>query len=207
MQTAKKLKTIDAKNLPNNKTNNYAYSIWFYVNDWQYKLGKPKYLLTRGGSGVGSLTTYNPQITLAPYENNIEIEISTYPSRGSETKHTPGLGCTISNFPLQKWVNLIISLNVRTLDVYIDGKLVRTCILPRPAKNVSPDTPINITPNGGFDGWTSNIQYFAKPLNPQQAYDIYKKGYGGAGLTGVFDKYKIKVAYLIDNEEQGSIQI
>lgn len=41
--------------------------------------------------------------------------------------------CMINNFPLQRWVNLIVSLNNRTMDVYLNGKLVRTCILPAPA--------------------------------------------------------------------------
>ena len=72
LQSAKKQKTIPADKLPSNKgSNNYGYSIWFYVDNWQYKLGEPKDLLTRGHSG-GSL---NPLITLAPYENNIQINI------------------------------------------------------------------------------------------------------------------------------------
>ena len=57
-----------------------------------------------------------------------------------------------------------------------------------------------------FSGWTSNLQYFANPLNPQQAYDIYKQGYGGSGLLSIFEKYKIKIAYLVNNQEEGSIQ-
>ena len=175
--------------------------MWFYISDWQTRLGEKKDLLVRG-TGKNAQT-----ISLAPYENNIEIEISTYPAKGSsETKHTDNPNCTISNFPLQRWVNLIISLNVRTLDVYLDGKLVRTCILPSVAM-VNPDDPVQITTNGGFDGWTSNLEYFAKPLNPQQAYDIYKKGYGGGCILGLFEKYKIKVAYLVDNKEEGSLEI
>ena len=40
--------TIKASKLPSNKTsNNYAYSVWFYVNNWQYKLTESKELLTR----------------------------------------------------------------------------------------------------------------------------------------------------------------
>ncbi len=209
LQSGKKHITVAANKLPTNKaSNNYAYSVWFYVNNWQYKLGEPKDLLTRGGSGLGATT--NPLITLAPYENNIQINISTYPTKTPSTTHTPAPeqtpGCTITNFPLQKWVNLIISLNGRTLDVYIDGKLVRTCVLPSVAK-VDASAPINITDNGGFDGWTSNLQYFATPLNPEQAYNIYKNGPGSGGILRLFEKYKIKVAYLVDNKEQGSIEI
>ena len=107
---------------------------------------------------------------------------------------------------MQKWVNLIVSLNSRTMDVYLDGKLVRTCVLPGIAK-INPNADIYITPNGGFSGHTSNLQYFANPLNPQQAYNIYKDGYSSLGLASILEKYKIKISYLIDNNEEGSLVI
>ena len=76
--------------------------------------------------------------------------------------------CVVKNFPLQKWVNLIVSVYGRTLDIYIDGKLVRTCILPGVAK-VNAKANIVVTPNGGFNGWTSNFKYWAHASNPQEA--------------------------------------
>tara|TARA_Y100000389_G_scaffold191713_1_gene218342 strand:- start:11803 stop:12588 length:786 start_codon:yes stop_codon:yes gene_type:complete len=225
LEAATKPIVIEGSKLPTNKgAANYAYSIWFYVNDWGVDLSKTKPLLIRGGAGIS-----NPSITLAPYENNINVSITTYPTSGS-TPPAPQTGsaavpttstaadvpvggangtpheCTIRNFPLQKWVNLIVSLNGRTLDLYIDGKLVRTCVLPGVAK-VDATSNINITPAGGFDGWTSNLQYFAYPLNPQEAYNIYKDGPGSGGIFGFFEKYKLKVSYLVDNKEKGSISI
>lgn len=213
LKSAKKSETVKSTKLPSSKvSNNFAYSIWFYVKDWQYRLTEPKELLVRAPKSGNN--NYNPKITLAAYENNININVTTYPISGSSsTDDSPSTDgspsnhdCTIRNFPLQKWVNLIVSLNGRTLDVYIDGKLVRTCVLPGVAKSY-PDADINITPDGGFAGWTSNLQYWANPLNPQEAYNIYKAGYGGGGLGGIFDKYKVKVSYLVDNEEEGSFSI
>jgi hypothetical protein len=213
LKSASKVDTTDASKLPSNKaSSNYAYSIWFYVKNWQYRLTEKKELLSR--SSNNSDNTANPRITLAAYENNININVATYPSSDPNDKKTStddlaNHDCIIRNFPLQKWVNLIVSLNGRTLDVYLDGKLVRTCVLPGVAK-IDPNASVNITPDGGFSGWTSNMQYWSHPLNPQEAYNIYKKGYGGggfSGLGGLFDKYKIKVAYLVDNEEEGSFSI
>ena len=114
--------------------------------------------------------------------------------------------CVVKNFPLQKWVNLLISVYGRTLDVYIDGKLVRTCILPGVAK-VNPASNIVVTPNGGFNGWTSNFKYWANSTNPQEAYNIYKQGYGGSLFGNFFNKYKIKFAFMTDNKEVSSIEI
>lgn len=204
-----KVLNIAAKKLHGNKdTNNYAYSIWFYVSDWSYRLSDSKTLLVRKGPGG----TVNPSITLAPYENNLQISVNTYPSGasgGSGPHQAPSSGhaqtCSINNFPLQRWVNLIVSLNNRTLDAYLDGKLVRTCILTAPAK-IDAAAPIQLTPSGGFKGWTSNTQYFSRPLNPQEAYNIYVNG-PKCGGSGFFDKYKLKISYLVNNQEEASLSI
>ena len=211
-QSGTKKLVISPKKLSGNShTNNYAYSIWFYVTDWSYRLTESKDLLIRGGAAG----TANPRITLAPYENNLSITINTFPT-GNKNNSVLGSSvagpapsqsptCSVNNFPLQRWVNLIVSLNNRTLDVYLDGKLVRTCVLPAPAK-IDPDAPVVVTPGGGFKGWTSNTQYFDTPLNPQEAFNIYAAGPKCGSMT-LFDKYQLKIAYLVNNKEEAEITI
>jgi hypothetical protein len=114
--------------------------------------------------------------------------------------------CTVQNIPLQKWVNIIVSLYGRTLDVYLDGKLVRTCVLPGVAK-VNPDANIIVTPDGGFTGYTTNFKYWAQASNPQEAYDIYKNGLGGSILGNWLNKFRLRISFLANNKEQGSFEI
>jgi hypothetical protein len=151
----------------------------------------------------------SPSIELGAMDNDVTVSVSCYPKHqsGNATGVKPIIHkCKVQNVPLQRWVNLIVSLYGRTLDVYIDGKLVRTCLLPGVAK-IAQTSPIVITPNGGFSGWTSNFQYWANSSNPQQAYDIYKNGYGGSSLGNFFNKYRIKFSFMEDNTEKGSIEI
>jgi hypothetical protein len=206
MSDGKAQAVISASSLPSdNNTSNYTYSTWFYVDDWNYRFGEPKIILGR----LDADNNPGPSIGLGAIENDLQISVSCYsqdPALGS-TGNTPIVHkCNVRNVPLQKWVNLIISLYGRTLDVYIDGKLVRTCVLPGVAQ-VNPDADILVTPMGGFSGWTSNFQYWAAATNPQQAYNIYKAGYGGNVLGNVFNKYRVKVSFLEDNKEQGSFEI
>ena len=114
--------------------------------------------------------------------------------------------CTIRNFPLQKWVNLTVSLYGRTLDVYIDGKLVRTCILPGVAKSGTGGS-ILVTPGNGFSGWTSQTRYWPDATNPQEAYGIYQEGYGGSIIGNLFNKYRVRVSFLEDNQSKGSFEL
>lgn len=200
---------IDSDKLVSSKnSNNFSYSVWFYVTDWQYRLTETKDLVVRNTRGRKSSS--NPHISLAPYENNINIVIDTIQNNSNKNQqhhhHKQQNNCFIRNFPLQRWVNLIISLNGRTLDVYLNGKLVRTCILPGVAKPVG-ESDIKLTPNGGFSGWTSKLRFWAKPLNPQEAFNVYKEGPGGSSWLSIFDKYKLKISYLVNNVEQGSVSI
>lgn len=206
--SGKEQKVIKGSTLPTNSGSaNYTYSIWFYVNEWSYRMNDSKVLLSRGTEAQSPdlMSTGNPRITLAPYENNLEINVDSY-AGGPTTSQSTSPPCIIRNFPLQRWVNLIISLNGRTLDVYVDGKLVRTCVLPG-VPRVDHNADIHVTPGGGFSGWTSNIQYIAHPSNPQEAYNIYKEGPGTSSLLGLFEKYKIKISYLVNNQEKASVQI
>jgi hypothetical protein len=198
LKDAKKVTKIKAEDLEQSNASNYAYSTWLYVDDWSYRYGEPKIVLGRLDSDLNP----SPSIVLGAIENNIKIETTVYSSAQSDKSSTHT--CNVANIPIQKWVNIIVSLYGRTLDVYIDGKLVRTCVLPGVAK-IANNAPVYITPLGGFSGYTANVHYYGDALNPQQAYNIYREGYGGMGI-GNFP-YSVKVEFLKDGTEQGSIEI
>jgi hypothetical protein len=112
----------------------------------------------------------------------------------------------VANVPIQKWVNVLISTYGRSLDIYIDGKLVRTCVLPGVAR-IESSTPVYITPNGGFAGWTAKFQYWPESCDPQKAWNIYKAGYGASMLAGLFGKYTIKLSLMEGDTEESSFSI
>ena len=175
-------------------TSNWSYSIWFAVDDWNYRIDEPKIIFTR----MDTKGNVGPEVSLGSIQNSINVAVSTYLG----TKKT----CTLNNVPLQKWTNLIVALNNRALDLYLDGKLVRTCILDGVPK-LSSSASLYLTPGGGFSGSTSNFRQFSYALNPRQAYEIYREGYGGSGLGNFFNKYRIKLAFMEDGSEVGSLEI
>ena len=201
MKSAKDTSTISPDDLPdNNNTNDYTYSVWFYVDDWSYRYGEPKIILGR----LDAKREPSPSIILGAIENNVQVNVACYPDNNSDSFQVHK--CGIANVPIQRWVNLIVSLYGRTLDVYLDGKLVRTCVLPGIAK-VNDSASVYVTPEGGFSGYTAKVQYFADATNPQEAYNIYRAGYGDSILGGLMNKYQIRISFLEDNVEQGSIEI
>jgi len=205
----KTMQTISASSLDTSNTtgttSNFSYSIWFFVDDWNYRYGEPKVIFGRMANSSGPC----PTVILGALENNVNISLEVYPGVDtiSQTGSTASTvhQCNVSNVPLQKWVNLLISAYGRSLDVYIDGKLVRTCVLPGVAK-IDGSADIYVTPNGGFSGWTSTFQYWAHSTDPQTAWNIYKKGYGGSWLSNL-GKYSVKVSLMEGDTEDASFEI
>jgi len=221
IQDGKTSSVISASSLATNGSNvpssNFAYSVWFYVNNWNYRYGEPKVIFGRmgaaSGEGTGAIKGINgldpcPAVVLGAVENNVSISLGCFPGLDQEPT-TPGgktvvHTCSVSNVPIQKWVNLSISVYGRTLDVYIDGKLVRTCLLPGIA-SINNNSNIYVTPKGGFEGWTSKLQYFPDSINPQEAWNIYSKGY--SSWTNMFGAYQVQVSLVENGNTQSSITI
>jgi hypothetical protein len=221
IQSGKTASIISASSLASNGSNvpssNFAYSVWFYVNDWNYRYGEPKVIFgrmgaqsgTSGGSipGVSGLDPC-PAVVLGSVENNISVSLGCYPGIDQTPTTTDGKTvihtCSVSNVPIQKWVNLIVSIYGRTMDLYIDGKLVRTCLLPGVA-SINNNSNVYVTPAGGFDGWTSKLQYYPNSLNPQECWNIYSKGY--STWSSAFNSYQVQVSLVENGTTQSSITI
>ena len=263
------LNTILSDKLKNaSNSSNFTYSMWIYVNDWNYRYGSEKVIMSRNGG---------PNVVLDSQKNQINVKVKYYSTGAAAgAASPPGIStsncaknasnatackacndgftcackdcdtalytattnaagvlnsctpltstqlssdqlasaaasgaenvCAISNIPLQKWTNVVISLYGQTLDTYLDGKLVRTCILPG-IPNIDNTKDVLITPGGGFKGWTANFKYWASASNPQDVYNIYKDGYGGSILGNIINKYKLRFIFLTDNVENGSFEI
>ena len=181
-------------------TGNYTYSVWIYVQDWNYRFGQKKNVFERKGS-AGNQSPL--RVYLGENTNNIIVETLCYsPDGPSALGGSAKFECAVDNFPLQAWVNLTISQYGRTLDMYIDGKLVRTCVAPGAAKPGKGD--VELTGGGGFHGHTCKFRYFDEASNPQQAYNIYKSGpCPGAGSFG----YKLKVSLWKADQQKWHISL
>lgn len=209
--SAKTMQQVAAADLTasGNSSSNFAYSIWFYVDDWNYRYGESKVLFGRMASSIGEREPC-PAVAFTPSLNNMVISQAVYAGADKvvegEMKTAIVHSTTISNIPLQRWTNLIVSVYNRTMDVYLDGKLVKTDVLPGVAK-VDANAPVYITPNGGFSGWTAKFQYWSDAINPQKAWDVYYSGYGGSWLANLFGRYYIQVTLMDGDSPQTTVTL
>jgi hypothetical protein len=184
--------------------NNYSITGWFYIDDWNYKYGERKVLLFRPDQ-KNDMMHYNPLISFSPVENNLSVLIDCYSSNADNLNESNKFICKVNNINLQKWVHLGVVVNNRTLDIYINGKLTKTCMLPGVPK-VNNESNIEVTPgndpndlnnNAGFSGYVSKMIFFSTDLTPQQVYDEYRKGFGG----NIFSSYDMKLIFYKDGQE------
>lgn len=198
--SAKTLRTIPATSLTGNPSSvDFTFSIWVYVDNWQYQYGKPKVIFRRSNSKSGTIC---PSLSLAPSTNDLDISLSTLSDSSSGAVDS----WSIQNIPIQKWCNIILATNNRTVDTYIDGKLVNTHLLTG-VPNIDKNANIELTPEKGFSGATSKFNYFSRTISPREAYEIYKAGPGGNALSDLFNKYKLKLSFMKDNEEVTGFEI
>lgn len=145
-------------------------STWFYMKDFQYKLGQWKNLLWIGqppqkSNGSGGVSY--PNISFYPFTNALKLVTSTT-NNGQQS-------CDIQNIPFNKWVNVTYVLNNRTVDVYINGKLERSCVLEG-LPLIKNTMYIKVAAQGGFYGKIGRTQYFTKALNPNDVLNLYNRG-------------------------------
>jgi hypothetical protein len=157
---------------------NQSFSTWIYVKDWNYKFGQYKNILWKGNpSNSGTLSTspvianvHCPSLWLYPLTNSLKVVTSTSVPEQVES-------CDIQNIPLMTWVHIVYVLNNRTVDIYINGKLERSCAL-RGIPTITND-PVYITsgnPQAGFYGKIGKTQYFTYPLLPNHVANLYQQG-------------------------------
>ena len=187
----------------------YGYSVWIYVDSWQNTVETAKLdtvlkknILTRC---VGPAPAFNLYLDNA--QNNLKLLMS------NNTK-----SCDIKNIKLQKWVNITMSVYGNTVDLYLDGKLVRTCVLT--------DIPNGPTINdtlfvggaytkgackgdspGDLRGYISNVVYKSDYFTPEEAWNIYSAGYSGAGMFDFVNRYKLNFSVIKDDQTLGQVTI
>lgn len=189
----------------------YSVNIWVYINDWTTRRGYNKHIVSIGGDDFLSFAVY-----LKPYTNALAVTVRTTDlntTPGTSTNKPPSPGdllvksslntlfntmsgmpgdimtdppCDIPSIDLQKWVQITLTLNNKTSDVYIDGKLARSCVLPSFYRASNKNVAMKICDFNGFGGYVANATVYNSALNPEQVWQNYMKG---PGPTYSFGQY------------------
>jgi hypothetical protein len=172
----------------------FTYSIWVYVNSWNTNapkliFGRKEEIALYLDKDTATLKLqFNPMVG-APLTTNYTDTNTTAPEYIDVT----------NNFPLQKWVCVLVSVDNNIIDVYLDGKMIKSVF-------VNNDMPLNaratsIVFGSGWDAYISKFERTIKPTDPKSAWDKYMEGNGGSTLSNALGNMNINVSVLKDNVE------
>lgn len=166
-------KVISAANAPITQGADNSVQFWMYIKDWDYQFGEKKSILYR--QDATTATIRNPDISLHPTDNSLDVAVSIFSGDASDTSSTGDTyTCTVENVPLQTWFSVSVAVFQRNLDVYINGKLVKSCVLPGVPRPAAGD--IVIGDALGFSGSVCNVHAYPNMITPSDASAFFSAG-------------------------------
>ena len=217
---------------------NMTFSMWYFINDFNNNNSNLPFLtfyntndnvLTDISLNTKISTLFNDNysstsitkttnevfptihICLNNYRNDIHIFVRTSDTN-APTNNKIVSRFVLKNVPLQKWVNLTTTIDNNVFDIYLDGKLHNSFILPDALYTVTnnmDDNKLYLNGNGqsNHNTFLTRIRYIDRAITTTEAYDIYKAGISSKHSTSLFNKYNLKVSFLEYNQEKSSFLI
>ena len=154
----------------------FSWSVWVNIEDITYNENKYRHIFNKGNRNIindenddnyGMIQPNNaPGLYITPYKNNLMIVMNTFNTINEKIE--------IEEIPLNKWLCIVIRCENKTLDIFINGTLVKRHVLSSvPKQNYD---NVNLSLNGGFAGYTSSLKYYDRALNILDITSILYKG-------------------------------
>jgi hypothetical protein len=180
----------------------FTVSTWIYVSNWNHRANRYKSIFRLGGRGFDTIRIYlggnKPRVHVRIHTKDTSspppssstpvppgqesLEVATLSSLFDTMQTDSGMldndspMCDLPEIDLQRWVNLTVAVNGRTVDVYMDGKLVRSCVLPSFYKVDAGGYSAELLSYGGFGGYIASTNMYDAALNPEAVYRTYIAG-------------------------------
>ena len=180
----------------------FTVSTWIYISNWNHRAGRNKSIFRMGGPNFDTIRIYlggrRPKLHVRIQTKEVNSSVNTVPTNTNEAPEESltvttlkttfeslqtdsGLlesspMCDLPELDLQRWVNITVAVNGRTADVYMDGKLARSCVLPSFFKVDAGGYSAYLLSYGGFGGFIASTSMYDAALNPEAVYRGYIAG-------------------------------
>ena len=157
----------------------FTWSTWINIDNLTYKDGKYKCVFYKGNDYANNPDSNTPEsqqglnfpnnapgLYIAPDTNNLVIIMNTFNVINEQI--------IVENIPLNKWFNVVLRCKDTTLDVYINGSIIKSHELHGVPKQNYGD--VYVAPNGGFSGNISNLWYYNYALGTVEISELATNG-------------------------------
>lgn len=126
----------------------------------------------------------------------------------SDDTSITGDNANVITYPTGKWLFVSINVNEKVMEVYFNGKLVKTFSMTG-ALNVSATT--NLVVGSAVDGYITKLRRLTKQMSSDFIWSKYLEGNGQfsgvfGGLLNYFDTYHAKVT-LVDGDKKKEVKL
>jgi hypothetical protein len=167
--------------------------MWMYVFNFQ---GSSQYIISR--ASVASATKKNIGIKL---DGSSPKLILNYTATGKKNYQK---SVTITdNFPLQTWAHLIVSVDDKYIDVYMNGKLIKSI------KDMNIDTPSSTATieYGITNCYLAKLSRTSMPTDPQTAWDKYSAGNGENAFAKYLSSFGLSMTLQKNNQDYSKVKL
>lgn len=153
----------------------YSFSFWSYIDSFD---GKKHVILKRAEGGL-----VNPEVLLSQDSNSMIIRMS---NTGGDL-----LSCEIKMVPLQRWNCFSVNVFSNSINVYMNGRLYRSCTFFNPSGAPTSGMPfpnvnagLEVKHGVDFPGKIASMFFRNSTMSAEEIMGVYRAG-PNAGATGL----------------------
>jgi hypothetical protein len=164
----------------------FTWSVWLNFTSVS-KNGMYQNIFFKGNSNIGDnggINTPNnaPGLYLAPGTNSLLFIMNTFEVINEEI--------IIPDIPMNKWINVVMTCQNKTINIYVNGVVSRSqTLIGVPKQNYG---DVYVALGGGFDGYLSNLWYWNKTLSITDIQNLYTRGPNTKSFSTDLSSYKRK---------------
>lgn len=155
----------------------FTWSVWLYLNGFEdgnsyhhvFNKGNTSTSQpTPTGNFPGTTTPNNaPGLYINPNYDGFRVIMNSFNNPYQEV-------IEVTDLPMAKWINIVIRVQDKNCDIYVNGRLVKRRIMTEVVKQNYDDVHVSL--NGGFSGYLSNLTYYNRSVSVTEIQDIISVG-------------------------------
>ena len=155
----------------------FTWSVWLYLNGFENsKSGSHHHVFNKGntststptGNFAGTTTPNNaPGLYINPNYDGFRVIMNSFSNPYQEV-------IEVTDLPMAKWINIVIRVQDKNCDIYVNGRLVKRRIMTEVVKQNYDNVHVSL--NGGFSGYLSNLTYYNRSVSITEIQDIISVG-------------------------------
>ena len=181
--------------IPDPSSRKYSYEMWMYVFNFQ---GSNQYIISR--ASVADATKKNIGIRLDGSSPKLMLDYT------ATATGTPSVQKSVSitdNFPLQTWAHIIVSVDDKYIDVYMNGKLIKSI----QDANIDTPSPTAIIEYGVTNCYLAKLSRTSMATDPQTAWNSYTAGNGENPMAKYLSSFGLTMTLQKNNQDYSKVTL